>query len=345
MPRLYAGLFLLSGLVLVLMLACAQAESPQTTVPASVAESTPASETAGPTENQLAPTRVQSSTESLDCIGPDGIREIRAAYAANHLRAEDTYIGERMCLRGAIGGFAEEELGAKVFVRVGEEVRFYLWHRSKSARGSEATDEEKANWPGWRDWMMSSNVGDRVEAECRLKEFTPTKLDPKRERGIPLFTDCHRVVDGVRWTPPTPTPSPPPPTPTLAPCVAEDVGDPYYRWLRIDCPGGRVILGQGNYRDYLEDFQFISEGDSSVISFYFRTPSGDHGDDRYDYHSSWKRWVEPPEGGKSAKELWEAPPEVAEIIISEWRRGRAAELNLVVGECCEFDPYFQLDEP
>ena len=378
MSRLYAGLILLSGLVVILSLACAEAGSPRTVTSTPVAESTPASSptvpgmptpapvaestpasgptvpgmptpapvaestpASGPTvpgmstpepapgrpvagqpatsestQDRPAPTRVQSEphttetqspTETSDCLGPDGIREIRAAYAANNVRAEDTYLGERMCLRGAISGFQDEDAVSTVFATVSEEVGIYIMQRNPNSylRHSRVTDEDRANWPGWRDWMLSSNVGDSIEAECRLGEFAPTKLYPNRERGTPIFTDCHRVVDGVRWTPPTATPLP---TPTRLPCVSVDFGDPFHQWLKVDCPAGKVVVGQGNYDDTHGDFRFYSDGDSAVISFYFSYPSGSYSEESLDHHASWRRWTEPGQEGRVAKELWEAPP-------------------------------------
>ena len=155
------------------------------------------------TQGTSRPTEVLVSTKMLDCIGADGIRKIRAEYAANHIQAEETYIGQRVCLRGTISGFFEDERIGGVGAKVGDDADFSLRHINSDNRSGplETAGEELNSWHVWRAWMMESNVGDAVEAECRIKTFAPTKQDPKRTRGTPLFDDCQRVVDGVLWTP------------------------------------------------------------------------------------------------------------------------------------------------
>ena len=43
--------------------------------------------------------------------------------------------------------------------------------------------------------------------------------------------------------------------------------------------------------------------------------------------------------------VWEAPPDIAAIIISDWRRGIGVELVMLVGDCCYYDMWFDLTQP
>ena len=181
---------------------------------------------------------------------------------------------------------------------VGEDVTFglqYIDHEDPSAAQETAHKRRES----WRAWIVASSVGEAIDAECELETFTPTRQDPKKTPGIPRFTDCQQVVEGVLWTPPVPTP-------VLFPCVATELGEPDCQWLEIDCPAGRVVLGRGNYRNESDEFQLVSEGDSTVIAFYLHS-DWDLSDDLYEHHAPWRRWVEEPQGGRGAKEMWEAP--------------------------------------
>ena len=283
-------------------------------VAASVASTVPATPTI-PVEAQ--PQRQTSQTP--DCVGADGIEEIRAEYAANHIRAKETYVGQRICLRGAISDFYENGRNTSVEVTVGEEVDFLLeFFNRRSNVETYGEEEEEANW---REWIMVSSVGDLVEADCWIEALTSTEETSERTPGIPMLTDCWQVVP--------------------MPCVATELGEPDYQWLEIDCPAGRVVLGRGNYRNESEEFQLVSEGDSTAIAFHFHS-DWDQSEDLYEHHAPWRRWVEEPQGGRGAKEMWEAPSDVAAALISEWQLGRAEQIVLVVGECCDVDMFFDV---
>lgn len=143
--------------------------------------------------------RAQQSSltdDELDCRGVDAIREIRSEFTANPIRARETLIGQRLCLEGEVSGFYEEERFSRVNVAVGEEARYVIAHvnRYMVMSGTVATQEaQRAEWEDWREWMLSLNVGDEIKAECRIETFTPTRQDPRREAGIPLFEDCELV--------------------------------------------------------------------------------------------------------------------------------------------------------
>ena len=278
--------------------------------------------------------RVQE--QSLDCAGADVIKEIRDEYAANPLRARETYIGKRVCLRGKISSFHENERYGEVNVAVTDGVSFPLRHTNRdTVRGS---GEELNSWNAWRVWVLASSAGDTVEAECEIVDLAPAKNEDRKAPGIPILDVCQRVVDGVLWTIPTATPVP---TPTPPPCSA--VGYSYGEWLNIDCPAGRVTIGTTMSRSIMQKFPFLTDGDSNVVAFYFPRANEDPPNDPYRHHSSWKRWVEDPESEEYLSFVWTAPPDVAAIIIAEWRRGVAEQLVMRVE--VDLDVNFYLTQP
>ncbi len=134
-----------------------------------------------------------------DCFGDNYIQQIRAEYAANHLRATDTYINQRVCLRGTIGGFHQGGSLWQVYATIGESARFTIgfsdrisWDGNKS---EEENEEILRKREVLREWMMTSSVGDAVEAECRIQTFAPTKQQPKMTPEIPIFTNCEWVEE------------------------------------------------------------------------------------------------------------------------------------------------------
>ena len=283
---------------------------------------------------------------SSGCLGADGIRKIRAEYAANSARTQETYVGQRICLTGTISSFYESEGRSIINMTVGEDARFSLSHIDKVLYpGPMSTaEEERLRWFAWRAWMLESNVGDVVEAECRIEAFTPTKVDPKKTPGIPLFRDCQRVVGGVLWTPPIPTPTPAP-TPAPIPCIEAEFGERSSEWLVIDCPAGKVTAGKWVFTTRSGELQFLSDGDSSVVSFQFLSIDETQSDVEVEHPSQWTRRVEDAPDGESKTEVWEAPPEAAAALISRWQRGGSEWLILVFGECCSVDMYIELNRP
>ena len=271
------------------------------------------------------------------CLGADGVREIRAEYAANSVRAIETYVGEQVCVRGKISGFrgwrnsSTRERFVHINVAVGDGSEFALV-RGDIRNGSD--------WQEWRDWALTRNVGDTVEAECRVKKFALVKGSPRGTTPVPVFTNCQRVGGGVIWTPQ------PSPTPTLGPCGAAGYGERSYQWLTIDCAAGRVAIGWNIAAHDREWTGFLFEGDSTTIAFYTIVyDEDDWSDDRYEHHASWERVAVQPQDRASRAVEWEAPPDVAAIIISQWRRGNTRELIVLFGECCEIDTYFDLTSP
>ena len=256
-------------------------------------------------------------------------------------RAKETYIGQRICLKGKISGIHEGEKYAGVSVAVEGGVEIGLGHVNRESVWV-GPGEELNSWNVWRAWMLAISVGDTVEAECEIMALAPTKQQPKMAPGTPILEDCKRVVDGVLWTAPTATPVP---TPTPLPCAPARLGDPAYMWLNIDCLAGKVTLGRVIYPDERMDFQPLLGGDSTTVAFYFRPVNGDWSDDLYGHHSPWKRWVEEPENEGEVSFVWEAPPDIAAVITSEWRRGVAVELLMAAGDCCDFNMWFDLAQP
>ena len=267
------------------------------------------------------------------------------------MRAQETFIGERVCLRGTISGFYESNRGVEVGIAVGEDADFRLARITRDSLSW--ADGERMDSEEWRAWVLSRSMGDTIEAECKIWKFTPTGQAPKRTPGIPMFIDCQRVVGGVTWAPPTSTPLPTPtPAPAFhrplrftGPCVSAELGDPFYEWLVIDCPAGKVTLGRGNYHNESEEFYFFSTGESTIVSFYFRSAEEDQSNERYAYHSPWERRVEGPQGGRARKKYGMLPLIVAANFISQWRSGQAVELSISFGECCSLDTWFDLSQP
>ena len=123
-----------------------------------------------------------NSKRTRDCIDADDMDGICAEYRANEYRANQKYVGQRMCLRGTITDFSESTNYRNVNAEVGGDppfgiARFSISHR----KGSDGRDED------WESWMMSKSVGDVVEAECTVEKFW--------HPDIPTFRDCERMKE------------------------------------------------------------------------------------------------------------------------------------------------------
>ena len=332
-----------AALLLFLILACAST-SPAPDSPATVVAPPPSPLNWTPsvahdsTQAQGAPRAVENpgSAQTLDCLGSDFIKRVRAEYAANHLRAKETYIGQRVCLRGTISDFYDIEGSMGVRVIVGEGARFSLGNRWQGW-----SDEEQAAKRMWEEWVLSGSVGDPIEAECEIKALGPVGQHTQATPGIPVLVNCKWVVQGDIWVPPTPTPVP---TSTPLPCAAVGFGDRRHTWLNIDCSAGKVTIGMANILDESENFQALVADDSAVASFYFTYV--DNAMSEHSVESHWKQWIEESHGEESVSLVWEAPTDVAAKIISEWRYEGTTELAVFVGgPCCNLDLYFDLAQP
>ena len=115
-----------------------------------------------------------------DCIDADAMEDIRAEYQANENRANQKYVGQRMCLRGMVSGFSKSSINAEVGDdRYFDAVSFSISPRKSS--GGRYVDKD------WESWMMSKSVGDTVEAECTLHQFWYA--------GTPTFRNCKKLGD------------------------------------------------------------------------------------------------------------------------------------------------------
>lgn len=273
----------------------------------------------------------QASVPQLDCAGQDFLKKVRADYAANPVRAGWEYVGQRVCLKGKVSGFSGSERSISVKVDIGEGVWFYLRNRWDKGPGR-TTDHEWAVAGMWKEWALSASVGDRIEVECEVEAL--------KVPGTPALTDCQRVVGGVAWTPPTPTPIP---TSTPFPCTVAKFGDGR-AWLHIDCSAESVTVGAANVLGEFEGFQTLSAEGPVFVSFRF-IYAGDRITDDAD-GSYWKQQATNPLGGSGQGLMWEAPPDVAAYIMSEWRHHDAKELGIYVnGECCSLNLDFDLTQP
>ena len=289
----------------------------------------------------------QVNVQTLDCHGFDLIEKIRAEYAANSLRARETYVGEKVCIRGKIESFYETKAHNRlsqsgVVVTVGAGAVFSLRHVDweRWSRANWTGDETLYTREIWKEWVLSKSVGDAVAAKCGIHALTDKK---SAYPGTPLFTSCLRVdADGALWAVPTPTPIP---TPTAIPCIAVGIGEASSTWMNIDCPNGEVVIGTPISNMETGEYQSLVSGDSTVIAFYFQ--SIDEPEGFYEHHAPWKRWFEPLEEGDygSVRFIWQAPPEIAAIIISAWQNRTADGISMLFGDCCYYDWYFELRPP
>ena len=348
MQPVYALTCAVTATVLVLLtLACAS-------TPAST-NSTQTTSAASQLQGTLTPAEKRVSEKILECAGPGAIKDIRAEFAANPLRAEEIYVGQRLCLKGEIVSFnkrgSDRNTGQRadswVVVSVGEgaqlSLRYSDWERWSTANLPDGEWRETRD--PWQEWMLGGSVGDTVEAECTVRRFTSRGNHPDKSPGIPLFIDCLRVVDGALWNAPAPTPTPVPPTPTPQPCIAVGTDDSEHWWLNIDCPNGEVVASMPIYSVEMERYRPLLDGDSNIIAFYFRAEDESPTDDPFEHHSSWKRWTQRLEGAEGISLVWEAPPDIAAMIISEWRRGTSVELIMRIGDCCNAEMFFDIARP
>ena len=274
----------------------------------------------------------------IGCPGCSTVSEIRAAYAANPLRAENTYVGERMLIGGRVKFFGEHKGSGLIFARFENGARITQGRVDGGLLPSTPSDEVRE----WREWLLSKSIGDVIQAECLIVSLASPEGSPTSEPGTPGTAGCKRLTEsGEVVTRPAPTPTRPAPTPILGPCVEmEFVGGSSRRvWLKIDCPEGTVTVGRDSRPAQADEFKLFSEGDSTIVSYHLivERVTGTY---PYKYHSPWKRWTEEIWRGTGIREVWEAPPERASHIIQRWREG-ALDLELYFGECCQMG--FALD--
>lgn len=134
----------------------------------------------------------QQSRQTSDCRGVDLVREVRAEWAANRMRARKTYEGERYCLRATLTGIWPRS----VVLRIDEDVAFsvaYLIekpHRSATHEEQMQIQEENSRRQDeWEAWLLTLNNGDTMEAYCTVEQ-----ISDHRQRWLPhgtlIFEDC-----------------------------------------------------------------------------------------------------------------------------------------------------------
>ena len=107
-------------------------------------------------------------TSQQDCLDNDSVGEIRAEYEANPFRAEETFVGERICLKGKIESFHEERSQRGVSLGIEDNWRIRVDKLLPGYGETEELLDYEREWEQWADWLMSSSVGDTVEFECMI---------------------------------------------------------------------------------------------------------------------------------------------------------------------------------
>ena len=281
------------------------------------------------------------------CIDFDAVAE---EYEVNPIRAGGKYIDQRVRIRGGIATLSEREIrsaGTRILsVSLDNNTRFQISDTIRRDNGDERFYE-------WRNWLLTKDIGDMIEVECRVTGLASRQRNPDLTPGTPLISDCDRVVDGRVIVTPTAMPAPTRtrvPTPTLSPCVEMELSDHYSKSLVIDCPANRVVVYHEPNLNKPENFQVFSEGDSTLVwlsardrdylrrDFFPRPTPADYSP------PPWRRWTERIRSERMTRELWEAPTEVATHIISLWRKGYR-EVTLYFADCCENRLTFGLRHP
>ena len=250
------------------------------------------------------------------CVDFDGVAE---EYEANPIRAEGKYVDEWVRIRGGIGTLNELE-NSKAAVRIisvslDNGASFQITDTIRRDNGDERFYE-------WRNWLLTKDIGDVIEVECRVTGLASRQRNPDLTPGTPLISDCNYVVDGHVVGTPTPMPTSttlPEPTPTDTPtstprpCQAVELGVELQR-LVIDCPANKVIA-----------WREAKNGESDNWASFFWFPNDDSTPVRWGQGTAtWARTTQLVKnrwGRPAAREVWEAPPGAAASIISSWRNG------------------------
>ena len=120
---------------------------------------------------------IPDGEDTRDCIGEDGMDDMRAEYRANKNRANQKYAGQRVCLRGTVRSFTESTVNATIGNELGLNVaRFSIGHQKDSGD------------TGWEEWMLSKSVGDTIEAVCTVFRLRGPGYTPR-------FEDCQHTED------------------------------------------------------------------------------------------------------------------------------------------------------
>ena len=250
------------------------------------------------------------------CIDFDAVAE---EYEVNPIRAEEKYIDQRVRIRGGIATLSEREIqsaGTRIIsVSLDNNTRFQISDTIRRDNGDERFYE-------WRNWLLTKDIGDVIEVECRVTGLASRQRNPDLTPGTPLISDCDHVVDGKVVGTPTPVPthtSLPKPTPTDTPtstprpCEVVELGDEHQR-LVIDCPAKKVIA-----------WREAKDGESDNWASFFWFPNDDSTPVRWGQGTdTWARTTQLVKnrwGRPAAREVWQASPGAATSIISSWRNG------------------------
>ena len=142
---------------------------------------------------------------SDDCSRCDSVSKIIDEYGVNPIRAQDTYTGERIRIRGKIKSLDERKWSSSPGLEAGRSISVALDNGiGFGFQNMDSRTGDDAAWYDWRNWLLSKNVGDEIEAECTIKMLASAERHPDRVPGTPIINDCNRVVDGIVIVTPTP---------------------------------------------------------------------------------------------------------------------------------------------
>ena len=113
-------------------------------------------------------TEASPSTKSASSRGSDNIRAMLKEYEANSLRAEKQYRGRTVVVGGKIRSISGG-IGAPLLARLENDVVLDFDKKESSS------------------WLLAQNVGDDIEAQCRVTGF--------HWKGHPYLSDCGQVPE------------------------------------------------------------------------------------------------------------------------------------------------------
>ena len=145
------------------------------------------------------------------CPDCTAIKAIIGEYDANWLRAEARYQGERHDLSGKITAFDKSRRGEPIVtLDVGITLRDRnIWSQEDIEYPLPVT----MTFASWGNWLYETNTGDRLEANCLIKQFRIKSSIDNKQYGVPELTECRKVATPSSLEVPYVVPGSAPPSP------------------------------------------------------------------------------------------------------------------------------------